>query len=233
MAFRKIKAGLVNGPINQHVGEVGNLFFDIETGELRLSDGVTPGGIPISGGTGSLVVQDNGSDLGTAATLNFGNNIAVSLVSDVATADVVPVKISISAPVAEAGDLWYNPVSEELKLYYSGNWILLNSNGTTGPQGPQGPQGTAGPQGPQGKQGAAGSQGAQGFQGPQGNTGIGSQGAQGPQGPQGNTGIGSQGAQGAQGAQGPAGIAGSINFDGGYPGISYVGGPAFDCGGVI
>jgi hypothetical protein len=41
------------------------------------------------------------------------------------------------------------------------------------------------------------------------------------------------GTQGPQGPQGPAGIAGSINFDGGNPGISYVGGPAFDCGGVI
>lgn len=50
--FRKIKAGLVNADINQHIGEVGNIFFDIVTGEFRLSDGHTPGGIPLSGGTG-------------------------------------------------------------------------------------------------------------------------------------------------------------------------------------
>ena len=52
MAFRKIKAGLVNADIEQFVGEIGNLFFDIDTGELRLSDGSTPGGVTVSGGSG-------------------------------------------------------------------------------------------------------------------------------------------------------------------------------------
>jgi hypothetical protein len=52
MAFRKIKAGLVNADIDVFVGEVGNLFFDISDGVLRLSDGETPGGVPLStGGT--------------------------------------------------------------------------------------------------------------------------------------------------------------------------------------
>ena len=52
MAFRKIKAGLVNGDVEQFVGETGNIFFDIEDGALRLSDGVTLGGIAVSGGSG-------------------------------------------------------------------------------------------------------------------------------------------------------------------------------------
>jgi hypothetical protein len=52
MAFRKIRAGLVNGDIEQHIGEIGNLFFDIDTGALRLSDGITPGGNIVSGGGG-------------------------------------------------------------------------------------------------------------------------------------------------------------------------------------
>lgn len=43
--FRKIKASLVKNESSEHVGEIGNLFFDIESGVLRLSDGVTPGGI--------------------------------------------------------------------------------------------------------------------------------------------------------------------------------------------
>jgi len=50
MAFRKIKAGLVNADIEEFIGEIGNLFFDIETGVLRLSDGLTPGGTVVSGG---------------------------------------------------------------------------------------------------------------------------------------------------------------------------------------
>ena len=41
--FRKIAAGLVKHDINEFVGEQGNLFFSIDTGEFRISDGVTPG----------------------------------------------------------------------------------------------------------------------------------------------------------------------------------------------
>jgi hypothetical protein len=52
-SIRKIKAGLVNKTtINTFIGEVGNIFFNPDTGELRLSDGITPGGIPLGGGGG-------------------------------------------------------------------------------------------------------------------------------------------------------------------------------------
>lgn len=53
MAFlRKIKAGLVKTDIDTFVGEEGNLFFNVETGELRLSDGISEGGIVVGGGGG-------------------------------------------------------------------------------------------------------------------------------------------------------------------------------------
>jgi collagen type VII alpha len=45
--FRKVSAGLVKEDITEFVGEVGNIFFNIDTGELRISDGVTPGGLEI------------------------------------------------------------------------------------------------------------------------------------------------------------------------------------------
>ena len=52
-SIRKIKAGLVKPTdINSFIGEYGNIFFDVDTGDLRLSDGVTPGGIPLGGGGG-------------------------------------------------------------------------------------------------------------------------------------------------------------------------------------
>lgn len=47
---RKIKAGLVKVSVNDFVGEDGNIFFDIDDGVLRLSDGATPGGIPLASG---------------------------------------------------------------------------------------------------------------------------------------------------------------------------------------
>ena len=49
---RKIKAGLVKISVNDFVGEDGNVFFDVEDGVMRLSDGTTPGGIPLSSGGG-------------------------------------------------------------------------------------------------------------------------------------------------------------------------------------
>jgi hypothetical protein len=50
--FRKIKAGLVKSDIEEFVGEQGQLFFNVETGELRLGDDITPGGISVGGGGG-------------------------------------------------------------------------------------------------------------------------------------------------------------------------------------
>ena len=51
--YRKIVAGLVKDDITNFVGEVGNIFFNIDTGELRLSDGNTPGGLPIYNSQGN------------------------------------------------------------------------------------------------------------------------------------------------------------------------------------
>lgn len=52
---RKVKAGLVKYPSDQFIGEAGHLFFDIDTGKMFLSDGVTTGGIPL---LDSLVTRD-------------------------------------------------------------------------------------------------------------------------------------------------------------------------------
>ena len=57
----------------------------------------------------------------------------------------------------------------------------------------------------------------------------------GPTGPTGSIGAtGPTGTTGSTGIQGPTGpIAPSLIFDGGYPSISYMGGPVFDAGGVM
>lgn len=76
--FRKVKAGLVKSEITAFVGEEGNIFFNIATGELRLSDGVTPGGLPIGGGggggPGTITVEENGVAKGSVTRLNFANS---------------------------------------------------------------------------------------------------------------------------------------------------------------
>jgi len=48
MAIRKIAAGQQSYPVGTYVGTAGTLFWDEADGELRLSDGATPGGTAIA-----------------------------------------------------------------------------------------------------------------------------------------------------------------------------------------
>jgi hypothetical protein len=75
--FRKVKAGLVNQDITNFVGEPGNIFFNTETGELRLSDGITPGGLPIYnvGGLGSGDSIIDGGNPGTVFNGSPGQSL--------------------------------------------------------------------------------------------------------------------------------------------------------------
>lgn len=53
MPIQKIKSGRVNYPdVEAFVGDNGIIFFDESDGALRLGDGITPGGIPLSVGGG-------------------------------------------------------------------------------------------------------------------------------------------------------------------------------------
>jgi hypothetical protein len=57
MHIRKIKAGGVNTSWQNFVGEIGTLFYDQTLGNLRISDGHTPGGHPVLvDGTGNASV---------------------------------------------------------------------------------------------------------------------------------------------------------------------------------
>jgi|TARA_Y100000114_G_scaffold149639_1_gene164051 hypothetical protein len=81
MAFRKIKGSFKNRDITTHVIEDTYLAHDTVTGQLRIGDGVTPGGTLVTtGGGSSLTVQDEGSSLSTSATtLNFvGSGVEVT-----------------------------------------------------------------------------------------------------------------------------------------------------------
>jgi len=57
MTIQKIKSGRVKNIIaDAFVGERGMIFYNESLGDLRLSDGVTPGGIPLNvGGSGGTV----------------------------------------------------------------------------------------------------------------------------------------------------------------------------------
>ena len=58
MPIKKIEAGrVITQTIDTFIGIEGTIFYDEQTGELRLSDGVTPGGVPLAGGSSSGTVS--------------------------------------------------------------------------------------------------------------------------------------------------------------------------------
>jgi hypothetical protein len=159
--FRKIKAGLVKDEITNFVGEIGNIFFNIETGELRLSDGVTPGGLPI---------YSQGSGSGSAGIL------ILDVFQD----------INQLPPLGNAGDAYL--VGSDVYVWSSttNSWInagpvqgetgFTGSEGFTGSQGYTGSQGETGFTGSQGLPGEFAALGYTGSQGEKGYTGSGGQG---------------------------------------------------------
>lgn len=78
MPVQKIKSGRVAvADSTTYVGEHGTIFYNEFIGDLRLSDGTTPGGVPLSlGGGGTLTLL-------TATTtrlggIKVGNNLTIS-----------------------------------------------------------------------------------------------------------------------------------------------------------
>lgn len=179
-------------------------MITFRNGSFYLHDGVTPGGVAVtgeaSGGASQAYVNNAIANLinsapGALDTLKeladaLGND--ASYASSITNALALKANISSLSVVATSGD--YNDLNNRPTL-------------TVGPTGPQGIAGPQGPQGDQGPQGIQGPQGDQGIPGPQGDAGP--QGIPGPRGFQGDPGAaGPQGDPGPQGIQGPQGEAG-------------------------
>ena len=71
--------------VDRIINSTGNGPFEATQG-MSLPPGQTITGFSTSGG-GGVVVEDDGSPVGTAATLNFGTNLSVSLIDGIATID--------------------------------------------------------------------------------------------------------------------------------------------------
>ena len=69
MQVKKIKAGGVNVQLENFIGEHGTLFYDSTYGNLRLSDGHTPGGISVAGLGGGSIVQQDTAPLASTSTI--------------------------------------------------------------------------------------------------------------------------------------------------------------------
>lgn len=87
MPIKKIEAGrVITQTIDTFIGIEGTIFYDEQTGELRLSDGVTPGGVPLAGGGGSAyilhtatVTRLGGVKIGIGINANADGTISTTL----------------------------------------------------------------------------------------------------------------------------------------------------------
>jgi len=148
MPIQKIKSGrIITTAVNDYVGDSGTIFYDETTGDLRLSDGVTPGGIPLLIGGGGGGNGYTGSRGITGYTGSAGSN-------------------GFAGSVGYTGSAGSNGFAGSVG--YTGS---AGSNGFAGSAGSTGFTGSAGIDGFAGSTGYTGSAGSTGFTGSIGLTG--------------------------------------------------------------
>lgn len=132
---------------NEFVGQQDRLFYDIETQTLRVSDGITPGGIIInSGGSGGGGVGPRGptgptgargatgpqGDTGAQGTRGVTGPTGPTGIQGM-LGPTGPAGVAGSAvyegetPPMDAtnGNFWYDPVRLELYFRYNDTWVMV------------------------------------------------------------------------------------------------------------
>jgi len=189
-------------------------FFTEETDGGRLyikdSDGnVYPAASGSGGGSSLIAIENDGTSVGNAGTLNFSGSAvdSITILSGVAT-------IGLSGGGSGSGSSGSSGVSGAAGS--SGSSGADGAAGATGSSGSSGANGAPGTSGSSGADGAAGADGSSGSSGANGADGSsGSSGADGAAGADGSSGSsGSSGADGAAGADGSSGSSGANGADG-------------------
>ena len=95
MAFYKIKSGRVVGDrdVLTYIGEEGHLFYSQDDNIIRISDGVTEGGIPLSGGSGTYTLV-------TATNVRLGG-VKIGSGFEIDSNGVISVNTSIAFTITE------------------------------------------------------------------------------------------------------------------------------------
>ncbi len=224
-ALLKIQAGRVLVDARYWVGPSGTIFYDEVTGQLRIGDGVTPGGrilsfdvtkidtniVPVTGDTYTI-----GTDVKPFKTLYLSSSTFV--VGGQAITVYPDGNISVAGKMVGTG---YTG-SASFVPGYTGSRAYTGSAGYTGSQSYTGSSGYTGSIGYTGSEGYTGSIGYTGSSGYAGSVGY--TGSEGYAGSVGYT--GSIGYTGSQSYTGSSGYTGSIGYTGseGYAGsIGYVG----------
>lgn len=118
-ATGKIKASRVNNlDAATYIGPAGQMWYDVDTGVLRLGDNVTPGGTIVGGGGG------NGTPGGPNASIQFNNN-GIFGGNTALTFDAANAVLLVGGTVSAAGNVIGNS--------FVGNSFVGNSVSVNGP----------------------------------------------------------------------------------------------------
>ena len=144
MTVRKIQSGRITTiSANTYVGEIGTLFYNESLGDLRLSDAVTPGGIPLnvvgSGGSGNIWASLPSNTAGYlhndgSGTLTWVNTV----ISNYANANVASYLSSGLDPTINAINNTISNVYNAIDgggattVYYAPTDLFLNGGGASG-----------------------------------------------------------------------------------------------------
>ena len=77
---QQIFSSRIKTPAGTYVGEIGRIFYHEDTGELRISDGITPGGLPIFGGGGGT-----GTGTVTSVSVSTANGFSATITNPTTT----------------------------------------------------------------------------------------------------------------------------------------------------
>jgi hypothetical protein len=131
MPVQKIKSGRVlNPPVGQFIGERGIIFYDEGLGDLRLSDGHTPGGIPLTGGGAYVLTTATNTVLGG---IKVGANLSITadgtLNANTSTAGISDsfktFKVSGNSDIVATG--------ADILAFVAGSGIFISTDSTATP----------------------------------------------------------------------------------------------------
>jgi hypothetical protein len=159
MTIQKIKSGRIPGQSAEtYVGNNGQLFYNEASGELRVSDGITPGGRIVSGGGGGTATYPSQTNHAGEFLQTNGTTVLWATVPAGATGPQGDT--GATGPKGDTGERGLQGVKGDTGATGAkGDKGDTGATGATGPAGAQGLKGDTGAQGPQGETGATGAQG--------------------------------------------------------------------------
>ena len=128
MAFRKLVGSYKDYTLSTHVIEAGYLAVDVDTGSLRIGDGVTAGGTEVSGGGGGGSSSSLGDLSAVGSTLLAPSNADLTL-SVAGTGNVVLTGLTFPNADGSANQVLITNGSGVLS--FANNTATINLDGGT------------------------------------------------------------------------------------------------------